>query len=90
MMSQATIILEIDQKDEILILTPVIDLHDLSELELKGAANEMLERMDHSGLKDVFLDLQRTDVLHSQAPRLAVELWERVHEHGGGMAICLI
>jgi hypothetical protein len=89
-MNQTTIILEIDQKDEILILKPVIDLHDLSELELQGAANELLERMDHSGLTDVFLDIHGTDVLHSQSPQLAIELWERVHEHGGGMAICLI
>jgi len=88
-MNQATAILEIEQKDEMLILKPVIDFHDLGEFELEGAAIELLERMDHSGLTDVFLDLHHTDVLHSQSPRLVVELWKRVRRHGG-MAIGLI
>jgi hypothetical protein len=73
-MNQATAILDIEQKDEMLILKPVTDLHDLDDLELEGAANELLERMDHSMVTDVFLDIHDTDVLHSQSPRLAVEL----------------
>jgi hypothetical protein len=89
-MNQATAILEIEQKDEMLILKPMTDLRDLNESEIEGAVNELLERMDHSVVTDVFLDLHRTDVLHSQAPRLAVELWKRVRRHGGGMAIGLI
>ena len=89
-MNQATAILEIEQKDEMLILKPVTDLHDLGELELEGAVNELLEHMDHSLVTDVFLDLHHTDVLHSQAPRLAVELWDEVQCHGGNMAIGLI
>jgi anti-anti-sigma regulatory factor len=89
-MNQATAILEIEQMGEMLTLKPVIELHDLDELALEGAVNELLERMDHSGVKDVFLDLHGTDVLHSQSPRLAVELWKRVRSHGGSMAVCLI
>jgi hypothetical protein len=89
-MNQATAILDIEQKDEMLILKPVTDLHDLDDLELEGAANELLERMDHSMVTDVFLDIHDTDVLHSQSPRLAVELWKRVRSHGGSMAIDLI
>jgi hypothetical protein len=88
-MNQATTILEIEQRNEVLILKPVTDLHDLGELELEGAVNELLERMDHSMVSDVFLDLHGTDVLHSQSPRLAVELWKRVRGHGGSMAIGL-
>ncbi len=89
-MNQATTIIEIEQKDAMLILKPVTDLHDLGELELEGTANELVKRMDHSGLTDVFLDIHGTDVVHSQSPRLAVELWKRVQSHGGGMAIGLI
>jgi hypothetical protein len=89
-MNQATAILEIEQKDEMLILKPVTDLRNLNELGIEGAVNELLERMDHSVVTDVFLDLHRRDVLHSQAPRLAVELWNQVRRHGGGMAIGLI
>ena len=89
-MNQATTILEIEQKDEMFILKPVTDLHDLDELEIEGAVNELMERMDHSGATDVFLDIHSTDVLHSQAPRLAVELWKQVRSHGGSMAIGLI
>ena len=89
-MNQATAILEIEQKDQLLILTPVIELHDLDDLALEGAVNELLERIDHSGVTDVFLDLHHTDLLNSQAPWLAVELWKRVRSHGGSMAICLI
>ena len=89
-MNQATAILEIEQEGEMLILKPVIELHDLDEMEIEEAVDELLERMDHSGVMDVFLDLHRTDVLHSQTPRLAVELWERVRSHGGSMAIGLI
>jgi hypothetical protein len=89
-MNQATTILDVEQKDEMLILKPVTDLRDLNELEIEGAVNELLERMDHSVVTDVFLDLHRTDVLHSQAPRLAAELWKGVRSHGGSMAIGLI
>ena len=89
-MNQATAILEIQKKGEMLILKPVLGLHDLDEMEIEEAVNELLERMDHSGVTDVFLDLHRTDVLHSQAPRLAVELWDQVRSHGGSMAIGLI
>ena len=89
-MNQATAILEIAQVGAMLVLNPLIALHDLDELELKGAVNELLERMDHSGVTDVFLDLHGTDFLDSQAPRLSVELWKRVRSRGGSMAICLI
>jgi hypothetical protein len=88
-MNQATAILEIEQKDEMLILKPVTDLRELDELELEGAVNELLERMGHSGATDVFLNLHGTDVPHSQGPRLAVELWKQVRSHGGSMAIGL-
>jgi hypothetical protein len=88
-MNQATTILEIEYEGEILILKPVIKLHDLDELALEGAVNELSERMDHSGVTDVFLDLHGTDILYSQAPRLAVELWKRAWCHGGSMAIRL-
>ena len=89
-MNSATAILEIDQKGQILVVKPVIDVHDLDELELAGAANELLERMDQAEVMDVFLDLYLTDVRHSQVPRLAVELWKQVQSHGGSMAIGLI
>jgi hypothetical protein len=89
-MNPATAILEIEQSNEILIVKPVIELHDLGEAEIEGAVDELLERMDHSRVTDVFLDLHRTDVLHSQALRLAVELWQQVRIHGGNMAIGLI
>jgi hypothetical protein len=88
-MSQATAILEIEQKSEMLILKPVIELHDLDEWEMEEAVDELLERMDHSAVTDVFLDLHGTDVPHSQAPRLAVRMWKRVRSHGGSMAIGL-
>jgi anti-anti-sigma regulatory factor len=87
-MNLTTAILEIKQKGEILVLKPTMDLHALDEFELDGAVHELAERMDESGLTDVFLDLDGTDVLHSQAPQLAVELWKRVRRLGGSMAIC--
>jgi len=89
--NQTTAILEIEQEGEILILKLVVDdLHDLDEWEIDGAVNELLEQMNHSGITDVFLDLYGTDVVHSQALRLAVELWKRVRSHGGSMGIGLI
>jgi hypothetical protein len=45
-MNQATAILEIEQNGEMLVVRSATDLHDLGELELEGAANELLERMD--------------------------------------------
>ena len=88
-MNQATAIFEIEQMGEILVLEPVIDLRALDELEIEEAVDDLLERMDHSGMTDVFLDLRGIDV-SSQTPRLAVELWRRVRSHGGNMAIGLI
>ena len=77
-MNQATAILEMEQKGKMLILKPVLELYDLDEAEIEGAADELLQHMDDSGVTDVFLDLHDTDVLCSEAPRLAVELWKRV------------
>ena len=88
-MNQATAIFEIEQMGEMLVLEPVIELHALDELEIEEAVDDLLERMDHSGMTDVFLDLRGIDV-SSQTPRLAVELWRRVRSHGGNMAIGLI
>ena len=89
-MNQATAILEMEQKGKMLILKPVLELYDLDEAEIEGAADELLQHMDDSGVTDVFLDLHDTDALCSEAPRLAVELWKRVRRHGGSMAIGLI
>jgi len=89
-MNLATAILEMEQDGEMLILKPQNELHDLDQMEIEEAVDELLERMDDSGVTDVLLDLDGIDVLRSQAPRLAVELWERVRSHGGSMAICLI
>ena len=89
-MTQATAILEIEQMGEMLVAKPVIELHDQDEMEIEGAADELLERMDHSGVTDVFLNLHGSDVLHSEAARIAVELWNRVRSHGGSMVIGLV
>jgi hypothetical protein len=89
-MNQAKAILEIEQMGEMLVLEPVIELHALDELEIEEAVDDLLERMDHSGVTDVFLDLRGIDVVHSRTPRLAVELWRGVRSHGGSMAIGLI
>jgi virulence-associated protein VagC len=48
-MNLTTAILEIVQQGEMLVLKPVGELHDLDELELEGAAHELLERMDIRG-----------------------------------------
>ena len=89
-MHLAKAILAIEQMGEMLILKPAVELDDMDKLEIDGAVDELLERMDHSGVTDVFLDLHGTDFLNSQAPRLSVELWKRVQSHGGSMAIGLI
>ena len=88
-MNQATAILDIEQMGEMLIVRLATELHELDEREVEAAVDELLEQMDHSGIMDVFLDLHGTDVLHSQIPRMAVELTKRVRSHGGSMAIGL-
>ena len=65
-MNQATAILEIEDMGEMLVLKPVIDLHDLDELEIEGAVDELLEHMDYSGVTDVFLDLHGTGQISTQ------------------------
>jgi anti-anti-sigma regulatory factor len=89
-MNLVTAILEIEQKGELLILKPVKELHDLDELEIEEAKYELSERMGHSGVSDVYLDLHGVDVLGSHAPLLAMELLKKVRTNGGSMAIGLI
>jgi hypothetical protein len=89
-MNQATAILEIEQVGQMLILMPVMELHDMDELEMEAAAHELLEQMESSGVTDVFLDLHKINVRRSQASRLAAELWKCVRSQGGSMAIGLI
>ena len=89
-MNQATAILEIEQMGEMFMLKPVIELDDLDQGELEEAVDELLERINHSGVTDAFLDLPRTNALHLQPTRLVVELWKRVRNHGGSMATGLV
>jgi hypothetical protein len=89
-MSQAMAILEIEQEGTMLILKPATELHDLDDLDRAEAVDGLLEHMDHSGVTDVFLNLHGIDLLHSEAPGLAVDLWKRVRSHGGSLAIGLI
>jgi len=89
-MNVTTAILEIEQEGEMLILKPATELHDLDELEIEGAAQELLEHIERSGIADVFLDLHKTHFIRSQAARLAIQLWKCVRSQGGSLAIGLI
>jgi anti-anti-sigma regulatory factor len=89
-MNVTTAILEIEQEGEMFILKPVMELHDLDELEMDEAAHELLEHMENSGVADVFLDLHNTHFARSQATQLAFEFCKCVRSQGGSLAIGLI
>jgi hypothetical protein len=56
---------------------------------IEEAAAELIELMEHGGAKDIVLDLHAMADAPWQASRLSVELWKRVRDHGGNMAICI-
>ena len=82
-MNLVTAILEIEQEGEMLILKPAIELHDLDELKIEGAAHELLEHIETSGVADVFLDLPSRQSLHGALFEREVDERVLVFDDGG-------
>jgi anti-anti-sigma factor len=83
-----TSLFEIERDAEIVILTPVMDLHELHCREIDDGAVGVLELLADPTTRHVVLDFRQTDYFGSSALGLFVRLWKRVKRRGGRMALC--
>ena len=78
----------LEECGDILIVTPQRNLGELDLLGMKDSCNHIGERFKSSNSKHVVLDLGTIDFFGSSALSLFIQLWTKVSETGGKMAVC--
>lgn len=79
---------EKEQQDQTLIITPVTDLRELDYQEIEIGEWNILHLLANSTIKNVVLDLHKTDYCGSTAMSFFVEILEKIRNRNGRMAIC--
>ena len=71
-----------------LIIVPASDLSGLAYQPLDVGAGELLLALEDASVKNVIVDLYRTDYFGSSALECFIRLWKRVAERHGHMVLC--
>jgi len=79
---------EIEQEGDTLIVVPAVDLRELDYQRSEDWARKILELLNDTGIKNVVLDLHKTDYYGSTALGFFVKLWKRVGRRNRRMAFC--
>ncbi len=87
-MSTATRIIEVERQGDTLVLTPQQDLRELEYQEITAEGEELLRLADDPAIRNVVVDLGRTDYFGSTALGLLAQLRQRLRARGGHMALC--
>jgi anti-anti-sigma factor len=77
---------EIERVGETIIFTPVVNFSELEDVE--SIANEVLDVLTDSSIKNLVMDFQKTDYFGSSALALFVKLWKTIKGRNGCMAFC--
>jgi anti-anti-sigma factor len=80
-------IFEIEQSDDTIIVVP-LDLRELNYKRIDEGASRILDLLNGTGIKNVVIDLGKTDYYGSTALGFFVKLWKRVRKKSGRMAFC--
>ena len=81
-------IFEVEREDDTLIVVPAVDLRELEYKRIEEGAGGILELLNGTGIKNVVVDLHKTDFYGSTALAFFVKLWKRVRRQDGRMAFC--
>ncbi len=87
-MNTATRIIEVEREGDTLVLTPQEDLRELEYREIVSEGEELLWLVEDPSIKNVVVDLGRTDYFGSTALGLLAQLRQRMRARGGRMALC--
>jgi anti-anti-sigma factor len=87
-MNTATGLFHIECTSQTLIVTVTSDLRECNYPDIEAGAEEILHILDGGKVRNIVLDLQRTDYYGSTALGIFVKLWKRVKERDGHMALC--
>ena len=79
-------VFEIEREGETIIVTPVVNLRELEDVELKARA--VVDVLSDLSIKNLVMDFQKTDYFGSTALALFVKFWKMVTDRNGCMAFC--
>jgi anti-anti-sigma factor len=82
-------LIEVEQQGDILVLTPQQDLRELDYLDIEEVQREVLLQLaDDPALRNVVVDLGKTDYFGSTALGLLIRLGRQVRARNGRLALC--
>jgi anti-anti-sigma factor len=87
-MSTATRMIEVERRGDTLVLTPQQDLRELDFQEIEAEGEELLRLAEDPSVRNVVVDLGRTDYFGSTALGLLAQLHQRVRTRRSRMALC--
>ena len=79
---------DIEQQDEMLILTPEADMGELDFERVDAAAKSALELLGNPAIKYVIMDFHKTDFFSSTALGFFVRVWKTISTRQGRVAFC--
>jgi anti-anti-sigma factor len=88
-MGAMTHVIEVERQGGTLVLTPLRDLRELDFQGIEAERDEILWRWEHDpSLRDVVVDLGRTDSVGWTAVGMLTWLQQRVRGRGGHLVLC--
>lgn len=81
-------VFEVEHVGETIVVMPTVDLRELDYQRIEEGAKSIFDLLSGSGVRNVVIDLARTDYYGSTALGFFLRLWKRVKTHGGHMALC--
>jgi anti-anti-sigma factor len=89
-MEEANNVFDVEVSGETLIVTPQKNLSELAIGNIDSSGKAILDRFVKEQLKNVIVDLHKTDYYGSSALGFFLKLWKKVRQQGGHMALCNI
>src|SRR3974377_258507 len=89
-MAEASNVFDVEVSGETLIVIPQKDLSELAFGSIEASGKLILERFVKEELKNVVVDLHKTDYYGSSALGFFLKRWKKVRQQGGHMALCNI
>jgi len=87
-MDAALSVFEVERQGGTLVLTPLRDLRELDFQGMQAERDEVLLWLEEGPIRNVVVDLGRTDYFNSTFLGVLVRLWQRAQSHAGHMALC--
>jgi anti-anti-sigma factor len=86
--SPANRIFQVEYDDQTVIVVLQVDLRELDFNRIEEQGKEILDFIGGPGVKNVVLDLAKTDYYGSTALSFFVKIWKRVRQRNGHVALC--